>query len=293
MNSIIKPINYTWLSLHIYYTGNADELLIQAIAPFISKWKFCFFADSPWFFIRYWEGGSHIRLRLHANSFYHEQITSSLSNDLCQFQSTSFQVGKVLYVKYDPEISRYGNVESIAWAEQHFAASSTYVLNWLLIRENSSQVTLQAVKFHLVLLFCVGLKPDKIIRLCDFFINGWLPKLYRSGFSGDHEKAFWLNQFEQAFLSKKEIVCLAAASFWQELAAESLHDDLAKYMTCSQKVMDQYQTAEFDEFKFQEIISSLMHMTNNRLGIANQEEAYLMYVIKTCIEHIFQVYHSN
>ncbi|QXU43867.1 thiopeptide-type bacteriocin biosynthesis protein [Pedobacter sp. D749] len=293
MDSTIKPISYTWLSLHIYYTGNADELLKQAIAPFISKWKFCFFADSPWFFIRYWEGGSHIRLRLHANSFYHEQITSSLSNDLCQFQSNSFRVEKVLYVEYDPEISRYGNVKSIAWAEQHFAASSTYVLNWLLIRENSSQITLQAVKLHLVLLFCAGLKPDKIIRLCGFFINGWLPKLYRSGFSGDHEKAFWLNQFEQAFLSKKEIVCLAAASFWEELAVNSLHDDLAKYMMCSQKVMDQYQTAEFDEFKFQEIVSSLIHMTNNRLGIANQEEAYLIYVIKTCIEYIFQVYHSN
>ncbi|SDF73476.1 thiopeptide-type bacteriocin biosynthesis domain-containing protein [Pedobacter terrae] len=293
MDSTIKSTKYTWLSLHIYYAGNADELLIQAIAPFISKWKFCFFAGSPWFFIRYWEGGSHIRLRLHANSFYHEQISSSLSNDLCQFQSTSFQVEKVLSMKYDPEIIRYGNVESITWAEQHFAASSAYVLNWLLIRKNSSQVTLEAVKLHLVLLFCAGLKPEKIIRLCDFFINGWLPKLYRPDFSGDHEKAFWLHQFEQAFLSKKETVCLAAASFWEELAANSLYDDLAKYMTCSQKVMDQYKTAEFDEFKFQEIVSSLMHMTNNRLGIANQEEAYLMYVIKTCIEYIFQVYHSN
>ncbi|NTE04640.1 hypothetical protein G6M26_30155 [Agrobacterium tumefaciens] len=293
MNSTIKPINYIWLSLHIHYTGNADELLKQAIAPFISKWNFCFFAGSTWFFIRYWERGSHIRLRFNANSFYHEQITSSLSNDLCQFQSTSFRVEKVLYVEYDPEISRYGNVKSIAWAEQHFAASSTYVLNWLLIRENSSQVTLQTVKLHLVLLFCARLKPEKIIRLCDFFINGWLPKLYRPGLPMKHEKAFWLHQFEKAFLSKKETICLAAASFWEELATKSLHDDLVKYMVCSQKVMDQYQTAEFDEFKFQEIVSSLMHMTNNRIGIANQEEAYLMYVIKTCIEYIFQMYHSN
>lgn len=293
MNSTINPISYTWLSLHIYYTGNADELLKQAIAPFISQWKSCFFAESPWFFIRYWEGGSHIRLRLHANPFYHEQMTGALSKDLCHFQSASFRVEKVLSVEYEQEISRYGNGESIAWAEQHFAASSTYVLNWLLIRENSRQVTLQAVKLHLVLLFCAGLKPDKIIRLCDFFINGWLPKLYRSDFSNDYEKAFWLHQFEQAFLSKKEIVCLAAASFWEELVTNNLHNGLAKYMTCSQKVMDQYQTAEFDEFKFQEIVSSLIHMTNNRLGIANQEEAYLMYVIKICIEYIFQVYHSN
>jgi thiopeptide-type bacteriocin biosynthesis protein len=293
MDNTIKRTDYAWLSLHIYFSGDADEFLKRAVAPFIGRWKSYFSPGSPWFFIRYWEGGNHIRLRFHGNPFYHEQIKSSLNNDIFNYPNALYKVEKVLTAHYDPEISRYGNEESIAWAEGHFAASSSYILNWLLTIADNRQVTLQAIQLHLMLLFCAKLEPGKMIKLCDFFINGWLPKLYRPEIPVEHEKEYWLNHFEHTFSSKKDTICLAANHFWEELAENKLNNNLTEYSARSQEIMNQYQQAEFNELKVQEIISSLIHMTNNRLGIANQEEAYLMYVVKTCIQSIYQAYYSN
>ncbi|MFW0715529.1 thiopeptide-type bacteriocin biosynthesis protein [Pedobacter sp. N23S346] len=293
MGSEIEQPVYTWLGMHIFYDGDVDELLKRSIAPFVSRWKSFLSPISPWFFIRYWEGGSHIRLRFQAEPIYHEQIIEALNRDFFQFQYAEFKVEKVLTVDYLPEINRYGNEESILWAEQHFAISSACILNWLLIRNTTSQILIQAIRLHLTLLFCTQWKLEKLITICDFFIKGWLPKLYRPEFSIETEKQYWLNQFEQALSPKKELLCLAAEAFWKELNEDTIADELAKYKTSNLEMMNQYKNAGFNEFKLQEIISSLMHMTNNRLGIANQEEAYLMYVVKTCINAIRQTNHSN
>jgi len=293
MASEIKLPVYTWLGLHIFYSGDADELLKRSIARFLSRWKSFLSPVSPWFFIRYWEGGSHIRLRLQADPVYHEQIIEALKRNFFQFQYPKFKVEKVLTVSYHPEINRYGNEESIFWAEQHFAASSAYILNWLLIRNGPRQITVQAIRLHLLLLFCTRWKLAKLIKIADFFIDGWLPRLYRPGFSIPEEKQYWLNQFKQAFSPNKELMCVAATSFWRELKEDVIADDLAKYKKSNLEIMDRYINAGFDDFKLKEIISSLMHMTNNRLGIANQEEAYLVYVAKTCLNAIHQKNHSN
>ena len=293
MNRTIKRIDYTWLSLHIHFSGDANALLRQAIAPFISSWKGYLSPDSPWFFIRYWEGGSHIRLRFNVNPAHHKSITESLDNDFLQFSSTSFKIEKVLIANYNPEVNRYGNGKSIAWAERYFATSSSYILNWLLKMNGHKQPTSQAIQLHLVLLYHSGLKLCKIIILCDFFINGWLPRLYRKGFPMEQEKEYWLNQFEQIFLPKKEMICLAASSFWASIAGDILNEELTQYSISCREIMDIYHAEAFSEFKFQEIISSLMHMTNNRLGIGNQEEAYLLYVVKNCMISIAQADQSN
>jgi len=291
MGSKIEQPVYTWLGMHIFYNGDADELLKRSIAPFVNLWKSFLSPVSPWFFIRYWEAGSHIRLRFKANPMYHEQMVEALNRDFFKFQYTQFKVEKVLIVAYQPEINRYGNQESIFWAEQHFAASSTYILKWFLIRNTASQITIQAIRLNLLLLFCTKWKLEKLIKICDLFINGWLPRLYRPGFSTDEEKQYWLNQFEQTLSSGKEMICLAARSFWKQLNEDAIADDLATYKTSNLEIMDRYVNAGFDDFKIQEIISSLMHMTNNRLDIANQEEAYLMYVVKTCICFIHRTKH--
>ena len=89
------------------------------------------------------------------------------------------------------------------------------------------------------------------------------------------------------------MIFLAANSFWASIAGDILNEDLTKYSITCQEIMVMYHTEAFSEFKFQEIISSLMHMTNNRLGIANQEEAYLLYVVKNCMMSFAQANQSN
>ncbi|MER7166063.1 thiopeptide-type bacteriocin biosynthesis protein [Micromonospora sp. NPDC000207] len=52
-----------WLSLHAFHSGDHDRLLTETVAPLVTSLQ----ADgrlAQFFFIRYWEGGPHLRLRL-------------------------------------------------------------------------------------------------------------------------------------------------------------------------------------------------------------------------------------
>jgi hypothetical protein len=51
-----------WLSLHLFHAGDLDALLIGAVAPAIEELGGM--GLRQWFFIRYWNGGPHLRLRL-------------------------------------------------------------------------------------------------------------------------------------------------------------------------------------------------------------------------------------
>jgi hypothetical protein len=51
-----------WLSLHLFHTGDLDALLTDAVAPAIGELGEM--GLRQWFFIRYWNGGPHLRLRL-------------------------------------------------------------------------------------------------------------------------------------------------------------------------------------------------------------------------------------
>ncbi|MGN7989828.1 thiopeptide-type bacteriocin biosynthesis protein [Pedobacter sp. 22226] len=262
-----------WLSVYIFCNGEADQLLKQAIHPFIRQWT------APWFFIRYWEGGDHIRLRLKAALSQHGLIVKSLSlkNEM---------IKSVQIAEYEPEIDRYGNIQSMAWAERYFECSSNYVLNWIVKRDENQSAAIQAIKLHLALLHALKWKKKVLIALCNFFLEGWLPKLYNPTDPKIEQRIFWLNQFEKVFAAKKNQTAQAVNQFWQELNAGIADDNLTEYLSKTAEVIFLYQNAHFDKDRLFQIISSFMHMNNNRLGISNYEEAYLMYSIIECLQFI-------
>src|SRR6478736_10575603 len=52
-----------WVSVYLYRSNLLEKLITDAIHPFVARLK----EDqliSQYFFIRYWENGSHVRLRL-------------------------------------------------------------------------------------------------------------------------------------------------------------------------------------------------------------------------------------
>jgi thiopeptide-type bacteriocin biosynthesis protein len=52
-----------WISIHIFYSSNGNPLLADCVAPLVAKLR-AGGLISRYFFIRYWLGGPHIRLRL-------------------------------------------------------------------------------------------------------------------------------------------------------------------------------------------------------------------------------------
>ncbi|WP_293313907.1 thiopeptide-type bacteriocin biosynthesis protein [Pedobacter sp. UBA5917] len=269
----MKKQEEKWLSLYIFYDENADRLLKQVIHPFIQQWY------GPWFFIRYWEGGDHIRLRLKAAEIEHDEIVKALN-----LENTSIK--SIQVAQYEPEIDRYGNYKSITWAEEYFECSANYVLNWIAKKEASQLPAIQAIKLHLTLLHTLKWDKETLIAVCNFFLEGWLPKLYNQTDPKEEQRTFWLSQFEKVFAPVKNQTIQATNQFWQELNGVVVNHDLLDYLSKTTEVMNRYQNSDFEKDRLFQIISSFMHMNNNRLGISNYEEAYIMHVMIACLQFI-------
>lgn len=311
-----NSIPYKWLAACLFYPGELDLMLRELVAPFIREFFPDEQTDAQYFFIRYWENGSHIRLRIYVEQSLHKVLTKALEQRANDFfsqypavrklkysvnkdvnSSVNKSVGRLIgqyliadhairFSVYEPEIIRYGNQRSLAWAEQHFFRSSTFILDWICTKKPGTSALIQALQLHLILLLATGWEISQLIAVCDFFINGWLPRLYISGTDAATQKIFWLKEFETSFNRTKAVILPASKVFWEELTAGTANQKVQDLLRTNILILQNYQQADFKETKFTEIMTSLMHMNNNRLGISNHEEAYGMYCTLQCLDFI-------
>lgn len=278
-----------WISAHIFYSGNHDLMLQKLIAPFVENNLHLLVELSPWFFIRYWEGGDHIRLRLHhvKGHFLKEDLVNIAADFFKRYPAQRnkqvdqdndlFPDNSVQFISYVPEIQRYGNVRSLSWAESYFAASSTLILKWIADRKNKNTSFIEAIKLHLMLIYAAWFNGINIKGLCVGFIDSWVIRLCDPLNDIPVQKQLWLQQFGRSFEPQKEQLTAAVLNFWEQISNKQLPEELHRFNELNLQIMLQYQNEGFPVNKIQAIIQSLMHMTHNRLGISNRDESYVMY----------------
>lgn len=137
-----------WKSLYIYcHSLDAQESLMLALEPTLSK------MSDKWFFIKYWIGGPHLRLRYLdsrieikyeienvVTSFFEENKIFNLSRDE-YYKNISFdgkeedeealpwfESGTWFYEAYIPETERYGEGKLLEISERIFCYSSKLAL---------------------------------------------------------------------------------------------------------------------------------------------------------------------
>jgi thiopeptide-type bacteriocin biosynthesis protein len=136
----------TWVSVHAFHHGDLDALLAEAVAPVVR--------DRPAFFLRYWEGGPHIRLRVaepvraelhaalsgwlaahrHPSSVTPEQYalmaeSMAAAEGMTDFERELRAADTVADVPYRPEHDVFGAGDSLAAVERHFVESSALALD--------------------------------------------------------------------------------------------------------------------------------------------------------------------
>lgn len=288
-----------WFAIYLFYPGNLDLMLQQLIHPFVNKF-FKEKSDETYFFIRYWENGSHIRLRMNVNPEKQEMLTAEIKSranvffaqypDLMLHSTPETRSGypghKMVYASYEPEIKRYGNPESMPWAEAHFCSSSAFILDWINSRKDGSSVLVQALSIHLMLLCATQWQFSRLLRVCDLFIDGWLPRLYDPKKDATLERQLWLKQFESTFNRAKDQILPASQYFWESLNKDAAPEKINDFLQENIKIMKNYSAAGFEEAKLNEIVTSMIHMNNNRLGISNYEEAYGVYCLRQALDYI-------
>jgi hypothetical protein len=187
------------VSLHTFYGGSLDDLIVDAVAPVVARLE----AEGDlrrWFFLRYWEGGVHLRLRLlpaegagdrvddvarsvlQAHVSEHPSPAGSGLTDYAslavalaaqehrsEYERQARPMDTVAAVPYVPETDVYGEGRALAVVERHFEESSLIALGALQARLGAEQR--RALALEVVLRSLALLEPD-LDRLARGFASG-------------------------------------------------------------------------------------------------------------------------
>jgi thiopeptide-type bacteriocin biosynthesis protein len=265
-----------WLSVHLFYDDSLDFLLINGIQPFINEHKKSL---SNWFFIRYTEGGQHIRLRLKIDenqAINMRSIIKEYFNDFLQKFSSIDKVknsknnfnSRLEFPKYEPEMERYGGEIGLKISEQFFQYASEFVLEYL--DENSDYenklLIATLMNYNLGLVYF----EDKN-ELEHFF---------------EKIAADWLNfNFQYLELPKQQIIQQIKAikadtkPILQPLLKEyfinnktGMEDDFSDWRKQNLEIKQQLLKLKRTK-PISKILESYIHMNNNRFGISNFDES--------------------
>ncbi|MEV1243525.1 lantibiotic dehydratase C-terminal domain-containing protein [Nonomuraea sp. NPDC049750] len=151
-----------WVSAHVFYHENLDPLLTNAAGPLIAELAGSGLAEAT-FFLRYWDGGPHLRFRaLPADPAHRAEVErviaerfekylaenpadrsmsqrdyAGIGEALAQWEGLPghterlFPNNSVAFIPYRREHDRYGTGASMEAVERHFAESSRIALGLL------------------------------------------------------------------------------------------------------------------------------------------------------------------
>ncbi|GEN78223.1 thiopeptide-type bacteriocin biosynthesis protein [Chryseobacterium hagamense] len=258
MTKRIFPVGSEWLYLKIY-TGvkTADIILEEAIHPLIE----CFKRDnyiSKWFFIRYNDPKSHLRLRFKlSNNKYYNEVLNKINNVFQQYIESG-EISNMLVDTYNQEIERYGQ-NTIEEAETLFYINSEFILH------------------------CLDYEDEEKIMVSLFYINQVLNKLGLSTYG----KLKWIKSYNNAFknefnadkrlnsqLNKKyKLFKLKYSDFIN--SDEFFEEKNAIFFNIEKGDLALQNIIYHDEnqslgFSLQSFFQSIFHMNINRLFASNQ-----------------------
>jgi thiopeptide-type bacteriocin biosynthesis protein len=323
-----------WISVHIFYSSNGNPLLADCIAPLVAKLRTRGLL-SRYFFIRYWLGGPHIRLRLSpAEGVSDADVKEVVEADLRAFlarrpalfeldRKTIAPLYKTMYeaeygaeefaarfgpdgdipfydnnsfhyIDYEPEYDRYGGEDGIDLSERHFEVSSDIVLK--LVQETNVHLRGIAMghSVQLMLQTCYAFLGDDA-RICNFlerYMDFW-----QTSYSQNSKKLYPGFERKYAQMSAK------LHKRVEEVRAMNESDDPTRgtegersWIAHMKEVRDEVRQlvaekrlslmggVDTEDAALAILLSSYLHMTNNRLGVSILDEIYLSYIIRRTLE---------
>ncbi len=309
--TIMRGIAMTWRAWHVFlgdYTS-LDRLLAHAITPEIrvlSQVR----AISGWFYIRYWENGPHVRLRLRdaddaefvalggrlrtAAAAISAETPDGVRNHEARVRVDGwhadptmlprFERGSVHEILYEPEYRRYGGIEGLAVNEAWFAASSQMALQ-IVAASLGDWPRREALALRLTAVAIAAVVRDRL-GLAGFLTQmaaGWRNFMP----DGDAAEAaardayraspVMLDRLFAAMLAGpaavadgQPVVARYAALVADRLAALRALADEKRLVSPLTGIPPR--SAEETEDALKSIMMSQVHMTNNRLGLTPANE---------------------
>jgi thiopeptide-type bacteriocin biosynthesis protein len=241
----IVALGSDWLYFEIYcHATRVDRLLTERISNYLESNKDHIL---NWFFIRYNEGGCHLRLRLHLRQNNYLQILIAGLSAVLAKEINSGIISDVRIRNYRKETERYG-IAGMEAVEAHFHEDSTYVLRVLDMQLNDME------KYRL----CLDL----------------LTQVRASGVFDGHSFLKLINHFSNAFIKEHQFGTTEYKTLNEQyrLFRESpFLDSLTFHTDLNRMAVSMIQTLQrCPEFHRAKLLADLVHMHVNRLFSSNQ-----------------------
>ncbi len=218
----------------------------------------------------------------------------------------------ICFVPYEPEIERYGGPVGMAIAEEQFHLSSRVVLELLSSGGWSYERALgAAIQLHLGLAWGLGMSLAETRHFYGRISEAWLNRAYSDSphLSAAERKTrgrITLEAFAQSFARQQISLVAFHRQYWRGLEDGRMFqqtwlnewlrgiDDIGGQLAAAREQL--ILPPEFnpdlpvpvEQQRLWSILGSYVHMTNNRLGILNRDEAYLGYLIVKTLEQLTQ-----
>jgi thiopeptide-type bacteriocin biosynthesis protein len=298
----------TWLYVRIFCrTDENDDMLLRLVAPLEQSLSRQGLIRS-FFFIRYAEGGPHVRARfLGPKSFLFDAAREKINKQIvAYFAARGFTLEQPLddgpygsddllwqpvndektlrpipsyeYARYEQEIERYGGQHGVHMSEVHFAQSSKIVFQVLEMEKEGR-----------------GSRRNAAVLLLDAITEAFHFSAHQKTRYFEQQYRHWTAASWYTFQYHTRLV----KAYEQQRAALQLlvpapgQPSAHKSRTVWLPIVEQWQKATCEIYRDlmslweegrlavhpAELMSSYIHMFCNRLGLFPREEAYLSYLL--------------
>ncbi len=270
-----------WFSYHVFTELDRDHVLTNQVQNLLKTLNEKQLIDG-FFYIRYNVMGRHLRLRFSGNPDSEKGIDRAVSE---QFSSDDFRVEKTVYI---PEVARYGGPETLPVAERYFQLSSEVCM--AILEEHPTNILSRAVILHFAMAVASGKSQSKLIRLFESYTQAWIS---HGGFSASPS----IEEASQAYF-EPQYLNMKQGAFFKSLSTTFSSNEstgtpwLDRWYSGNKTLLSELGSL-VDESTFFDVVQSLMHMTNNRLGIKNYEESFVAYLLKRTWEDECSTFQAN
>ncbi|MEU6714630.1 thiopeptide-type bacteriocin biosynthesis protein [Nonomuraea sp. NPDC046802] len=286
-----------WHALHVHRHERQDEFLVDGLAPALTSVE-------SFFFLRYWQGGPHLRVRVLLDSGLAEpaldQLTERLSGYLASRPAGDFDVegfrqaqvtmaelessdAEEIYpgdtirrVPYEPEYDKYGGTEGVAIAERLFAASSRVVLDLLGDVAGRSPARLGAGLSMMVRGLCAaGFTAEAMAGFFAHYCVLWSPYVFTRFLDAWPDL---LKERQEATRAHVEALLSHAGELRDDPFAAAVATAWSSVSEAAEVVLPQVVLAGADasrQSRERVLMASYLHTHNNRLGLIPEQEAFL------------------
>lgn len=287
-----------WYQWNIYYYGDMNRFISKYVKDIIER-SMELEKKIEWFFIRYWAGGPHIRLRIKCTSenfscidkiIYKEMenvedifISKSDKEQIVRQQSIlakrenieeNFNVQdnkSIIRVSYEPEYEKYGRGEILKISEEIFGLSSILCLK--LVEKNTFTEKKYVYSIWGFLTYIKLSNTFTAIELFEQYAIIWSEYMKIS-----------VEKFEENLKTKIDKEVAGIISFLNEHEKIKKNGEIGKWekdtldkLYIQKKLVG---NSQYYKEKFLVILFNYIHVHNNRLGIKPVEEIYISLLLK-------------